>query len=339
MLPINLPPAIPGAINGDVSGVCTGPKTYSIALVEFATSYTWTVPTGVTIRSGQNTNSISITFSSKFVSGYICVKAVNACGSSTERCLFIKGIPEKPGAITGPAAVCYKQTNVRYTISPVAGAKTYTWEVPYQATIVSGQGTTSILVKFASTSGEVSVRAGNDCGTTTNVNKAVAVNNCSNTVKPSGRVGTLVTSGQLELDVISSAGNVSKTNSMQIDWTLGEPCIETIASSKGMYTQGFHQPMAVISKVTTVTGTKLKISAAPNPVSTRLRVSFEAEKEASVMLSLRDATGKIVFKKAVLTSDKNIEINMVGFSQGLYILNVHALSGELLENFKIVKMN
>ncbi len=173
------------------------------------------------------------------------------------------------------------------------------------------------------------------------VSKSVAVTNCATTItSPSaGRVNTLATSQQLERDVLSSAGNVSKTSTMQMDWTLGELCIETMSSTKGMYTQGFHQPIVVLTKETLVKGKQLKITAAPNPVSTKLKVSFEAEKEESVILSVRDAGGRIVFTKTVLTTDSGIEINMSSFSQGLYILSVQMLSGEMLENFKIVKVN
>ncbi|MDQ3276912.1 MAG: T9SS type A sorting domain-containing protein, partial [Bacteroidota bacterium] len=341
IFPIGTTPAIPAAITGPTTGVCSGQKTYTIPTVDGATAYEWILPKGVSLKSGQNTPSITVTFASTFVSGNICVKAVNACGSSAANCLAVTGIPDQPGVITGPATVCSKQTNVRYTIPLVTGANTYTWTVPYQASIISGQGTASILVKFASTSGNVTVKANNDCGSSAIASKAVAVTGCTSTsTSPSaGSTATLDASQQLVLDVLSSAGNVSKTTTMQVDWTLGEPCIETMSSSKRMYTQGFHQPMVVVTRETTVKGTKLKISAAPNPVSTKLKVSFEAEKEESVMLSVLDTRGRIVFKKTVLTSDKGIEINMAGLSQGLYILNVQTLTGEILENFKIVKVN
>ncbi|CAN0478562.1 unnamed protein product, partial [Phaeothamnion confervicola] len=47
----------------------------------------------------------------------------------------------------------------------VAGANattTYTWSVPAGATIVSGQGTATILVQFGTASGNVSVTIGNE---------------------------------------------------------------------------------------------------------------------------------------------------------------------------------
>lgn len=71
--------------------------------------------------------------------------------------------PGQPGTITGSASVCNGSNSVTYSIGPVATATSYTWSVPAGATIVSGQGTTSITVNFGSTSGNISVYASNLC--------------------------------------------------------------------------------------------------------------------------------------------------------------------------------
>ena len=44
------------------------------------------------------------------------------------------------------------------------GSLNYTWEVPTDAIIASGQGTTSAIINFGTTSCNVSVSAGNSCG-------------------------------------------------------------------------------------------------------------------------------------------------------------------------------
>jgi hypothetical protein len=54
-----------------------------------------------------------------------------------------------PGAISGPATLCNPNNLViNYSIAPVAGATSYTWSVPGATVIVSGQGTTSISVRW-----------------------------------------------------------------------------------------------------------------------------------------------------------------------------------------------
>ena len=74
------------------------------------------------------------------------------------------GPPTTPGSIAGNAAPCTNATGEMYTIAQVAGATSYNWTVPSGAAITAGQGTSGIIVDWASTSGNVSVTASNNCG-------------------------------------------------------------------------------------------------------------------------------------------------------------------------------
>ncbi len=174
---VNAIPSTPGIISGTAS-VCSGivGNVYSISAVPGATSYTWTVPAGTTITSGQGTVSAIVTMGS--VSGNIAVTATNACGTSSASSLAISinNIPATPGAITGLAAVCSASAGNVYTIIAIPGATNYTWTVPAGATITSGQGTVSATITMGSTSGNVSVTATNACGTSTASSLAITIN-------------------------------------------------------------------------------------------------------------------------------------------------------------------
>lgn len=160
-------PATPGMIAGQISGLCGGvTTTYSIAAVNTATQYTWTVPAGTTLNSGQGTVSISVTYPANFTTGTVSVKASNSCGTSASRSATVKAAPDTPGTITGSSTACANQTLV-YSIAPVSGATSYTWTVPKGATIQSGQGTNTVSIKFKTSSGSVRVRANNNCGSST----------------------------------------------------------------------------------------------------------------------------------------------------------------------------
>ncbi len=176
---------VPGSITGQATGVCasTG-KIYSIAAVTGASSYTWTVPANVTITAGQGTPSLTVSFNNKFTSGNICVRTNNSCGSSAYTCMTVSGPPPIPGSITGPTTVCAKERNVAYSIGAVPGTTTYTWAVPPQAKIASGQGTTNVLITFGSTSGNISVKATNACGSSAMETLAVTLTACANVVVP-----------------------------------------------------------------------------------------------------------------------------------------------------------
>lgn len=101
------PATQPGAITGP-SAFCAGTAVvYSIPAVANAASYTWSVPAGWTINSGQGTTSINVTPSS--TAGNICVYASNLCGSSAQTCMpVVLNTPSTPptSASATPPSVC-----------------------------------------------------------------------------------------------------------------------------------------------------------------------------------------------------------------------------------------
>lgn len=161
-------PVSPGPITGPSIGLCqTTGNIYSIDPVPNTTHYVWTVPEGDTITSGQGTTSITVDFN-ELSSGYVVVAASNACGQSpsiTPTQLFVQGTPPTPGVISGPTAgLCNSVGNV-YRIDEVAAATGYEWTVPEGATLVSGQGTSSVVVNFGEfIAGTLYVNSTNNCG-------------------------------------------------------------------------------------------------------------------------------------------------------------------------------
>ena len=173
-LTLGAPPNAP-TISGNSSFCAGATATFTCSVITGATTYTWTVPAGSTITSGQGTTSLNVTLGS--TSGNICVTSTTICGTSTPACvpITITTIPPAPGAITGSTSVCTGSTQT-YSITAVTGATTYTWTVPAGTTITSGQGTTSITVTAGSTSGNVCVTAGNSCGTSAATCLAITIN-------------------------------------------------------------------------------------------------------------------------------------------------------------------
>ena len=175
-LEVNSSPSTPGSMTGSTS-LCENAtnNAYSIAPVSGATSYLWSVPAGATIASGQGTTSVVVDFGS--TSGDVSVTATNSCGTSSAATssVTLNTAPATPGSITGATSLCENATNNTYSIVAVSGATSYTWSVPAGATIASGQGTTSIVVDFGSTSGDVSVTATNLCGASSSSNLNVVI--------------------------------------------------------------------------------------------------------------------------------------------------------------------
>ena len=173
-------PATPGAITGTAAQCAAAAgQTYSITPVTYATTYTWTVPTGWTITAGAGTASITVTAGAAGQNGNITVTAGNTCGTSAAQSLAVTVIatPATPGPITGTAAQCAAAAGQTYSITPVTYATTYTWTVPAGWTITAGAGTTSITVTAgaAGQNGNITVTAGNTCGTSAAQTLAVTV--------------------------------------------------------------------------------------------------------------------------------------------------------------------
>lgn len=168
---VNSIPASPAVPSGS-KVVCksSGNNIFSVPALNGASSYSWTVPTGATITSGQGTNSIAVQFSSTAASGNICVYASNNCGNGSATCLAIttvSAVPGTPVSISGNAVNCPGSSGAVFSCPVVANASSYTWTMPANATLTSGQGTNSITVDFLAgfSSGVLKVSAVNCKGT------------------------------------------------------------------------------------------------------------------------------------------------------------------------------
>jgi hypothetical protein len=174
-------PLQPGGITGPSTNVCNAAgvtsATYSVSAVAGASSYTWTVPAGMSIQGNATGSSISVNVSGSFVQGNVCVTANNSCGSSVARCLFVTNKPPAPTSITGPLSVCKSDAAVAYSISPVTGATSYSWSVNNGA-IITPSGTSASVNFTPTTSSSVNmqVNANNACGSSSPLRQTIAVN-------------------------------------------------------------------------------------------------------------------------------------------------------------------
>ncbi len=170
VVPQTAPPAAPTPIIGPTE-VCEGKAGYEFRVnpVVGVNYYEWSVPEGWLITEGHGTERIIVTAGSE--AGTVTVKGENDCGVGAEASLTVTVVPsppDQPGDITGPPSVCVGQQNVEFSIEPVAFASSYIWSVGEDNgwVIISGQGTTKIVVNAGSAPTIVSVRAVNACGVT-----------------------------------------------------------------------------------------------------------------------------------------------------------------------------
>jgi len=232
-------PAVPTAISGTIS-ICPGTtNTYSIAAVTNATSYEWTLPNGWT----GNSTSTSINATSTSSGGTITVKAINDCGTSDVQTLDISlraGTPAKPVNLSGSNTVC-PNTSETYTITNDATATEYIWTLPNGWT---GTSSTSSLTVNTGTSGSgnITVKAKNDCGTSDATTIAVSVSNPAPVMSGSisGTAIVCTGSGGLSYTIPAIANATSYAWTVPSGWTItggsGTRAITATAGTSGNIT-------------------------------------------------------------------------------------------------------
>jgi gliding motility-associated-like protein len=131
---VNTPSGMAGSA-GIVMGndtVCQGQTgvIYTVAPINNATSYNWTLPSGTTITSGANTNSITVDFDSNALSGTwnITVQGSSSCGSGTASTNFQVVVTATPQIASVPSqADCAGANTTAVNFSGGTAGTIYNW--------------------------------------------------------------------------------------------------------------------------------------------------------------------------------------------------------------------
>ncbi len=247
-------PSAAGPITG-TSTVCDPSNgiTYSINPVTGATGYTWTLPPGFTITSGNNSPNITVNVAGGST-GTISVAGTNSCGAGQASTLPVTVSLRPTPTISGPATACANTTGHTYTTQN--GMSNYNWTVSSGGTIVSGQGTSFITVTWNSSGAQtVSVNYANaaGCSAATPASMNVTVNtnptptisgNISACAGSTGNVYTTQTGMTNYQWIVSSggtitAGGTSTSNTCTVTWsTAGSQTVSVSYTNSNGCTSG-----------------------------------------------------------------------------------------------------
>ncbi len=145
--------------------ICQGATaTYTIPLNSSVQTYAWSVPTGATIQSGQNTNTIQVLYSSTALSGNVAVTRTNGCGIVNSTLPITINTLATGTTLSGSQTVCAGSTNVVYTAAPIPNVTSYVWTLPNGSTVTTATNTISITFGLNEVSGNLSVAGNNSCG-------------------------------------------------------------------------------------------------------------------------------------------------------------------------------
>jgi len=338
-------PAVPSPITGS-SKVCPGSTgvTYSISPVTGATGYNWTVPVGSTITSGAGTTSITVDFPNPYTGAPpVCVSALSQCGTSVARCRTVgTNLPGQPGSISGPTTnIC--NSTVQYSISNVAGASNYTWTNPAGTTIMSGQGSTTILLNIGSSfnTGQLTVIASTTACTPGNSTpRTISVAGKPNTPAIiTANPGAWCNGESVNFSIASVSpiptynwtvpnGTISAgqgSNNIDVTWGNGAGNVNVNASNScgvsGTRSQSFSSVCRESADFEQSNGV---FTVYPNPAHDKITLNIDSRADGMYTVVLTDITGREMLMENLYAKDgmNSYTLNLEHFAKGVYMLAV-----------------
>jgi len=348
-------PSRPIAVNGPTVFCVSDTSVFSTTAVFGNNTYVWTIPSGLVILNGQGSTSITVIGSGTPVSGDVCVKAQNTCGTTATRCLGITvsvsagAIGSIVGSVNG---LCGLIKN--YSVANQPGIN-YNWTVPIGVTILSGQGTYKIRVQFSSSfnSGDIIVAASSPCGNAVSAFKTVN----GYPTSPSsitGAVSVCYNAQNVTYSCNTSSGSTSYT------WTI--PAGTTIVSGQGTnnivlnFAGTAGTSVLLKAKATNSCGSSANRTATinlnacprqsenelsqlnlfPNPVKDELNLSWSTETEEAQIITCIDILGQVIWQEQLKFSigTSTYKIATDQFPSGVYFIRLQ--QGDKIQSRKFV---
>ncbi|CAN5823725.1 hypothetical protein BH11BAC7_BH11BAC7_03980 [soil metagenome] len=330
--PVQSAPASPTSIIG-ATIFCEGSTTnFSTGTVVGATSYTWSVPAGSTINSGQGTTAINVTLGTS--SGAISVTADNTCGSSAATTFSITVNPAPPVmASANNAIICDGSSS----ILTGSGASTYTW---MPGTL---SGTTVTVIPATTTTYTVT---GVDLNGCTNTNSVTVTVNPLPVISVAFAMDTVcLTGGMVTLSGESPAGGVwsgpGVTGNMfdpQIAGSGWAPVTYSFTdanSCSNSLTDSLN--VDVCAGVTTYPSIG-NVNIYPNPNSGTFSIALNAA-VSDLVIVITDMQGRIVYSSIENNAQAGYikQFSLETEASGLYFVSITANGEQRVEKISVQK--
>jgi hypothetical protein len=142
-------------------------------------------------------------------------------------------------------------------------------------------------------------------------------------------------SQNLAPDIVASAGGSASNASCSLNWTIGEPIIETGNSNSAFLTQGFQQPSNIIIASVDNTSNSTGINVYPNPFQSS--ISIKTNNNESLLVQIMDMAGKVLVNRNL--QSKTETLNLEELASGMYLCKVYGADNKLLRTLKLTKVN
>ena len=375
-------PAKPAAVTTTRSNVCSiagtsATATYSVAPVAgaFATGYTWAVPTGGTIVSGQGTTSIAVSYAADFTAGNVSVTSSNGVGTSLPTTLAVvrTAAVVAPAALVGQVAGLCAGTAYNYSFAAGANAQTYTITGPVGSVVTSADNasntsnviTTSNLaftVVYPTTAiVNISIVASNPCGSAaaklfvvskamgaiTTISGPTAVDTCSEyTYTASAVVGAVAYTWTIPSGAEIVSGQGTNTLVVTFPGTLATNAVLKVLATNACSVSSALKSSSVLTRTACptareevvlqeVTKAPFSVKAYPNPYTETFNLSLTTSSEDKVSIVVYDMTGRLIERRDVRPSDMVEQQIGDRYPSGVY--NVVVTQGEEVKTVRVIK--
>lgn len=132
-------------------------------------------------------------------------------------------------------------------------------------------------------------------------------------------------------EVVSSAGETQSNSTVQVDFSIGESAIETIANSSNTLTQGFHQTQFLYIDLNQIEDS-IKVVSYPNPVINELNIEILDNSEI-FDLHIYSMDGKIIESHTIQHS---LIIDFSKYTGGTYLITIKK-NNLIITSYKIIK--
>jgi hypothetical protein len=358
---VNPTPSAAGNITG-LTNVCQGQNSiiYSVPPIANASSYEWTLPSGVIGTS--LTDTISVNYSISAISGSIIVKGSNSnCyGDSSSLAVTLNPSPSTASSITGTSNVTAAQQNVQYSIPAIANATSYLWLLPNGASGTSTTNTITVNYSSSAVSGNITVKGVNLCGNGLESSLYITVNpfipNCS------AQFDLVADTAVLHHYFV--VNNASGVPPLQYNWSWGDGTFSTTAYPTHTYSAaGYYNiclsitdsvgctvsycdssylqknPNAIISVqvipqgslgISNLSTEKIKIY--PNPAKDNLIIELIRNIDLrNNTISFYNIAGQLI--KQLSTKQTKTEIDIHDFPAGVYVVKVNNEKESFISKF------
>lgn len=136
-------------------------------------------------------------------------------------------------------------------------------------------------------------------------------------------------------EVLSSAGDATTSGSGYIQYTIGEPVIETGSGGSTKVTQGFHQTtwkfLGLQDELPDV-----QVSIYPNPMLEELNLTISDISQMEGFI-IYDNTGRVVCEGKI--EAEKTAINVTAFAAGQYQLVLKDVQHQISKSYSLIKTN